>query len=394
MLISMTSPQQSLPIGKSGPSRLSVTGSVFLDLLRFSAAVVVAIGHFSDGYATRWPNLEGSAADAVSVFFVLSGFVIRMITVGGRVSARQYTVDRVSRIYSVLIPSMLFSLLVTALVQAFPGHSLLEMHYTLADAAKQIFANLTLSSQIWGMDIPVGFNQVFWSLGYECAYYVLFGVAIFIRGWKRVVALVLLCLFYGPPILSLLPLWLLGCALYEAYQYLRNRPNPIRTLTLIYAVMGVAALVLLLAAMHFRSLLHSPALHAQLHHLRSYLPAHLHLLRRSRPRFYYVGVPAAFVMLYGLLLCDRIRLDKNDAIVRTIRTIADGTFALYLIHPALFALAGAYIPYDRSSNLQACLVLFVSIVLGVAAEAPMNWIKQRMRERLLPQRGKPVLNQT
>ena len=46
---------------------------------------------------------------AVCVFFVLSGFVMRYVTVTRVTTGRAYWIDRVSRMYSVVIPALLFT---------------------------------------------------------------------------------------------------------------------------------------------------------------------------------------------------------------------------------------------------------------------------------------------
>ncbi|MES3043939.1 acyltransferase family protein, partial [Sphingomonas faeni] len=55
--------------------------SVYLSLLRFAAAIAVVLGH---ARAFVVPNLQNfltiHGGEAVAVFFVLSGFVIRFVT--------------------------------------------------------------------------------------------------------------------------------------------------------------------------------------------------------------------------------------------------------------------------------------------------------------------------
>jgi hypothetical protein len=59
--------------------RLSTTNSVFLDLIRFAAAVIVFWSHITQARFSTGFSTQGTAGHmAVCVFFVLSGFVIRM----------------------------------------------------------------------------------------------------------------------------------------------------------------------------------------------------------------------------------------------------------------------------------------------------------------------------
>ena len=88
-------------------AKLSRGGSVLLDLLRFGAACTVLLSHFGHpGISVGFPDLTAAGHLAVAVFFVLSGFVIRYATSTREASAREYLIDRTSRIYSVVAPAL------------------------------------------------------------------------------------------------------------------------------------------------------------------------------------------------------------------------------------------------------------------------------------------------
>jgi peptidoglycan/LPS O-acetylase OafA/YrhL len=88
------------------PQFLAPSPSIILDVVRFLAALTVAVGHLSKGYfTTGWsPVLMKFAVGSVSVFFILSGFMIRYVTRVKYGDLRRYTVDRFARIYSVALP--------------------------------------------------------------------------------------------------------------------------------------------------------------------------------------------------------------------------------------------------------------------------------------------------
>lgn len=222
---------------------------------------------------------------------------------------------------------------------------------------------------------------MFWSLSYECTYYAIYGIAFFGRGKWRIVALVALCALMGPPILSMLPLWLLGCWMHDLYQKLRDKPG--RGMML---VAGAAA-ALGAFGMIARILLHEigPALYRPI--LAFAGPVYtamkgwnLHLLQRASPRFYVVGIPAAIAMLMVLLALEKTSLARTNSIVRVVRSIADGTFSLYLLHLPLLVLAAAYLPYDHSSSWQKLTILAVVVVLCTLAELRINRLKNWMRK--------------
>jgi len=83
----------------------------------------------------------------------------------------------------------------------------------------QVGLTATFLNEIWWLNVWPGSNSPFWSLGYEAAYYVLFGIAFYQLGtWTRVAGLILFSLFIGPKILMLLPVWLLGVFAWELYK--------------------------------------------------------------------------------------------------------------------------------------------------------------------------------
>jgi len=87
--------------------------SVFLDALRLITAIVVVLYHARDdslggdalafGYQYGW--------DAVKVLFVLSGFVIAHVTETKAPSWLQFSRDRLSRLYSVVVPALILTVL-------------------------------------------------------------------------------------------------------------------------------------------------------------------------------------------------------------------------------------------------------------------------------------------
>ena len=87
--------------------------SIYLDGIRFSAAVVVFLDHYSMMGNTWlwWAFPYGS--EAVLAFFVLSGFVIGYVTERRETTATAYAVNRMARIFSVALPA----LAATALIQ-------------------------------------------------------------------------------------------------------------------------------------------------------------------------------------------------------------------------------------------------------------------------------------
>lgn len=178
--------------------------SLYLDLIRFLAAVMVMVGHtwhlFHPGPETKFPGHE-----AVVVFFVLSGYVIAHAATRPGVTLGIYVQHRMARILPV---AWLALLLAFVLATAVPG--LNEEPGLLAHT----LANLVFLGQSgWGwMDAPL--NSPYWSLNYEVWYYAIFGTWLFVRR-HRWLWLGVALLLAGPKILMLMPVWLMGVALYH-----------------------------------------------------------------------------------------------------------------------------------------------------------------------------------
>ncbi len=81
--------------------------SIYLDLVRFAAACLVYLWHSNQRMlvADSIP-LSQYGHSAVIVFFVLSGFVIAYITDTKENTLPSYAASRISRIYSVAVPTV------------------------------------------------------------------------------------------------------------------------------------------------------------------------------------------------------------------------------------------------------------------------------------------------
>lgn len=90
--------------------------SVFLDLCRLMAALIVVYGHGMDFFFpnhNKAPHLLYNIAHlAVVIFFVLSGYVIGFTTNSNNRGVFKYSVARLSRLTSIVIPALLFTFFV------------------------------------------------------------------------------------------------------------------------------------------------------------------------------------------------------------------------------------------------------------------------------------------
>ena len=191
--------------------------SLYLDALRILAAVVVFLGHFSQGWlggGLFW-QAQPHGHTAVLVFFVISGYVIAFAADTRETTLSSYAIARASRILSVAVPALILSALLLL-----AGSTIDPVHYagleqrgrthTQVPLVAQFLAGLFFVGESWGLHIRVLGNTPYWSLAYEVWYYILFGCLTFLHGKQRLIGVLLACLLAGPKILFMAPIWIAG----------------------------------------------------------------------------------------------------------------------------------------------------------------------------------------
>jgi peptidoglycan/LPS O-acetylase OafA/YrhL len=188
--------------------------SVYLDLVRFLAAVLVFAVHAN--YQRFTGGLPGGSYfsdlgnDAVMVFFVLSGFVIAYVATHKERTLQEYAASRFARLYSVAVPALILTMLADAAGSWLDPDLYTGRWYAYDEPWARLAAALSFTNELWFSYTRPFSNGPFWSLGYEAWYYVLFGAAWFLRGPTRLWSLAGICLLIGPKILLLLPVWCFG----------------------------------------------------------------------------------------------------------------------------------------------------------------------------------------
>jgi len=158
-------------------------------------------------------------AQAVDVFFVLSGYVIGYAADRRERSATAYAASRAARLLSVTLPALVLTFGLDAVGQAIdpqPYHAV--ENFRAGAPVVQALAGLFFVNEVWGLHVPFGSNVPYWSMGYEVWFYGMFGLAFYApRGW-RLAGAGAVALLAGPPIVSLFPLWLLGFAVWRLHE--------------------------------------------------------------------------------------------------------------------------------------------------------------------------------
>lgn len=199
---------------------MNKTTSLYLDTVRFLAAFVVFVAHatsdkFTGGLPLLW-RFFWFANDAVMVFFVLSGFVIAFVANGKEDSLDKYFISRFARLYSVVLPALLLTVVLDLIGSQFSYDQLYTgWGYDASNPIVRFLTNLFFVNQLWFLDIRPFSNIPFWSISYEFCYYVIFAVWFYVKTPRKYPLLLLVSLLIGPKVLILLPIWFMGVWVYR-----------------------------------------------------------------------------------------------------------------------------------------------------------------------------------
>lgn len=354
---------------------MSPATSVVLDLLRFFLALVVAFGHFTIGAVqVGWPDLTRFSLVAVGGFFVLSGYIIRMITlrVDDAAGVRRFFVDRAARLVSITWPALvLTAVCMTVALHVAPEFVGRVWSRNVGHDALRYALSAVLYTQPYGFDLVPQVNEPLWSLGYEAGFYVFWGLMLAAKVNRQGPWLTLLALaVYGLHVVILFPCWLLGVLLYDQTSVAAERGAALR-LALLGAA-GSLACLLVLAFFHTQ-------LAAFWH---GTLIVSVEALGMDRGRLamsYVVGAILCYFALLTVLPALKLiepRWSPRPSVVRWSRHIGEATFPLYAIHAPLIVLAASLAMYERGSVAQK-LALFGGIVALSFALVPLGNLLKR-----------------
>ncbi|HEY0064788.1 MAG TPA: acyltransferase [Telluria sp.] len=342
--------------------------SLYLDLVRFAAAVLVVLSHYTQhgifGAASKAAG-HNLGREAVIVFFLLSGFVIAWSAIEKSLTARQYAVARAARIYSVAAPVLLAAFGAALLVAQMPGISI-ESGYQLLKPWLYLPLHLLFMGELWTLAETPPWLVPYWSLGYEVWYYVLFGVAFYGRGPWRWLLGALVLLVMGPKLWLLLPVWLAGACLYKYQRPLGIRPGLARA----GCVATLAALILYKVV----------ALDIVLRNAGTALWPFPAFPLSSANRYladYLVGL----LMYAHFTFAREARFDKLQAWARPIRSLAAFTFPLYLVHGLVLGMWEQLYGTASSGLLEALMltgcICVATYACGIFTERQRDWLRRR-----------------
>ncbi|WP_426101983.1 acyltransferase family protein [Massilia sp. TSP1-1-2] len=206
--------------------------AVLISLLRGLAAIEVACAHLR---AAMYPGLRtvadpalwfqgfsfvtGFAHHAVLVFFVISGWLVGgslLDKFGQRDAIASYAIDRITRLWTVLLPTFALTLLFGLATGAVSTQGIVF-------SSANPYSALTLCANLLGLQhiaLPeYGGNFPLWSLANETWYYLMFPLLAMLFGARRRTArlacgaaLLLLAAALPLALMSYFAIWLLGVA--------------------------------------------------------------------------------------------------------------------------------------------------------------------------------------
>jgi peptidoglycan/LPS O-acetylase OafA/YrhL len=321
--------------------------SLYLDFLRVVAAFGVLIVHTQvSGFSDLFISVPVSGINLVMIFFVLSGYLISFTVDKKNKGLQQYLIDRLSRLYSVILPALILTFILD-----FIGSHYNPVYYQDKMAPDhEIFRylmNFTFLSQIWGFCTKPSSNLSYWSLSYEFWYYMIFGVWIYFKGIGKILALIFICVLVGVKILLLFPVWIFGAL---AYKYSNNPKIKINKFTAILLFWSTLVSVLFFTFVwHFSFF------------SKTFVYGYRPLFFSSDFIFGWVfgGLVAINFWSFSFISCVKtpIFFDK------IIKKASSFTFSLYLYHFPMLVFFGAIIPYNRNSYFQVLAILFGLVVI-------------------------------
>lgn len=330
---------------------MTLKTSLYLDLLRFLAAMVVFLGHLSGKRFTEglfW-QLSQFMEAAVILFFVLSGFVIAHVTYKRNLSIKQYFIARAARIYSVAMPALILTLILDGVgVNVAPEMYNSGWGYESNIDAASFLLGLFFLNQLWFLDIRMGSMLPYWTLGYEVWYYILYGAGFVQAGMFRTGVFIFILIIIGPRIASMFPLWALGYLTYivSSEIFLREK-IPAMVLNSIYPLSVIACWL------YFNDL--HPGWHVSSEFLKWI--GNPHLISN-----YLLGLIFSMNIL-GFVLLPELPVIFLNKIKFSIRWFAGATFTIYLLHLSIAQFLLAVMPLKMVGLTRYEIIVPITFIL-------------------------------
>jgi len=365
--------------------RLSSTQELCLDIVRICMAQLIVVGHLVKLQSHSVGEEMPTAGLRVSVFFMLSGFLIFATTWRrrDRLTFRDFMIERSARLWVCLVPALLFSAVVAHTSLGLPDYPALR-----TTGLYQLAGNLLMLEDypLFQMSRRLGFDsglfvrpyasaEPYWTLPIEYWLYVVFGYVFFFGYLQR-----------GRP--SWFATALCGLALFAAMYH--GATGHGQCLSLVWVLGALGPWAVPFERRLQQRFQYSDALAVVL--VLGWLVFWLSMLALrivSRGLNFYELQVAVFVgaSLMGLIwLAGRARFEVSRPIARGTRAFAKQTYALYLTHNAVMVFymsrTGTYIDATEGVLLLlACNLVAVPFywLFDRHHKAVAQWLKALLR---------------
>src|SRR5215831_1198308 len=203
--------------------------SLYLDVVRFAAAIMVFLEHFREhtrnSFAWFWQAhptwnfySDPYSFTAGMIVFVMSGYVIAHVMATREKTLVEYSTSRLARLYSMMLPALVL-VAATNYLEAVRYPHAFDTYANIPAAIRYVSSGLFITS-FWVFPDLAPANLPTWRLSYEVIYYVGIAFFVFAAGRTRILSLVGLALLAGPTAVLLAPTWAIG---YWLYHYAKHR---------------------------------------------------------------------------------------------------------------------------------------------------------------------------
>lgn len=318
-----------------------------------------------------WWRLGRYGDACVTVFFVLSGYVIAFASSSRELTLRDYTVSRLSRLYSVTLVGLTLTYFFDTLGKMIDP-SLYEVPIILwkPESWSGYLSSLFFVNEFQGFNlggVSPGSNAPFWSLSFEAAYYVGAGLLIYLPAILSIPLLALLLTVAGRTITALFPIWLVGYGIYRFGHKIKIKDK------LVIPAFFISGILILLA----------PDIVARLpsDNFGLFCPWAIKPFNRNLIADYLV---AAFICCH-LLSAQRLFSSYDffgEKFSRVVRWLGSLTFPLYCIHFPALCFFRAVSPWSSNSKLNMVFLLAAVFALVIPLTPICDKFKNILRARL------------
>jgi len=129
------------------------------------------------------------------------------------VSLKGFMIARLGRLYSVLLPALVLSIIVA---QILIGYSVYDSNLIQnnSNLILRFLLNISFLAESWFLNATPPLNGPFWSVHYEFMYYLIIASCLLVKGRMKYFFILFFVLIAGIKVLLLFPCWLMGSLIY------------------------------------------------------------------------------------------------------------------------------------------------------------------------------------